>query len=588
MRLENIFGTPVPVVYLQHMITQELIQFIKEQLAAGKTRPDISRLLHDNGWAVSDIDEGFDEVVPTQAPVPVVPPTPVVAVMPAVEPVSASEPIVEPVMEPVAEPVVNLEAMPAQPIIEPAQSQPVVAMTIHPAATPEHVIYVPEQSTAPDQIVVQAAAGQAPHVIVQPISSQPAAAVPQQVFHPIEAVQPTISYQQAPAYQPPVYQPPVQPAQSYVAPSYSAPAYNAPAYSAPAYVAPAQPIPGFQVMQPAGHSFRNPSGLLAFGMLIVSSIIAAGLSLMIASLRGVSIPLAGVSLVALQAVVVMIASLFAAAILNVSTKVVKVPGANYAKAVVFLSMQMVIGIAFGLTTSFGMPGLAVFLVGLVAWFALFIFYYESQFLKTLLVFILDLVFSILLGVIVVLILGALGVGVMKYFTSADAFKTVITSQNITQTAQLVPLSTVVNNEIVVPAVANSQASAASGASANQQAVPEKTPDDAVLAFMSSARAQAAVYVKDHKNYGESPIKNFCLDQMEGLASIPEQQVPHDSIVGSCRIPAVSAAKPAKTFTVMFASSSYPGTSFCTDQTGFIGSIGAMSSNKTYVAGVRCK
>jgi hypothetical protein len=79
------------------MITQELTNFIKEQLSAGKSRIEISDMLIKNGWKASDVDEGFAAAAPSVAPV----------VAPTIQtaPLSMSEPVMRPTMA--AQPVYN-------------------------------------------------------------------------------------------------------------------------------------------------------------------------------------------------------------------------------------------------------------------------------------------------------------------------------------------------------------------------------------------------------------------------------------------------------------------------------------------------
>lgn len=48
------------------MITQELIQFIKDQLAVGKTRAQIEQELQTQGWTSVDTSEAFAYITPTQ------------------------------------------------------------------------------------------------------------------------------------------------------------------------------------------------------------------------------------------------------------------------------------------------------------------------------------------------------------------------------------------------------------------------------------------------------------------------------------------------------------------------------------------
>ncbi len=79
------------------MITQEVIVFIKSQLASGKLKEDISKMLQDNGWKPEDVSEAFAQAMPA-------------------EPVSP-QPIFKPVMQSMAQasPVMNSQVVASAP-----------------------------------------------------------------------------------------------------------------------------------------------------------------------------------------------------------------------------------------------------------------------------------------------------------------------------------------------------------------------------------------------------------------------------------------------------------------------------------------
>ncbi len=86
------------------MITQELTNFIKEQLSAGKSRMEISDMLVKNGWKSSDVDEGFAAAAPSVAPV----------AAPITAPAYVQPAYVQPVYNPVNMATANVASNPMQ------------------------------------------------------------------------------------------------------------------------------------------------------------------------------------------------------------------------------------------------------------------------------------------------------------------------------------------------------------------------------------------------------------------------------------------------------------------------------------------
>ena len=80
------------------MITQELLNFIKQEQEAGMTKDQISQLLQSNGWHASDVEEAFVHLAP-----PVVAAAPVVTAAPVMMP--AEKPVMQPVAQPVTQPM---------------------------------------------------------------------------------------------------------------------------------------------------------------------------------------------------------------------------------------------------------------------------------------------------------------------------------------------------------------------------------------------------------------------------------------------------------------------------------------------------
>lgn len=52
-----------------HMITQELVAFIKQQLQEGKSKEQIANILTPHGWELGDINAVFAQLLPTAAPI---------------------------------------------------------------------------------------------------------------------------------------------------------------------------------------------------------------------------------------------------------------------------------------------------------------------------------------------------------------------------------------------------------------------------------------------------------------------------------------------------------------------------------------
>lgn len=279
------------------MITHELIEFIKKQDAAGKSRDELSQVLIQHGWAKEDVDEAFMQVGPLG-------PAPVAA------PVQPQQPV-----QPIEQ---------VRPIIEPAQ---------------------------PVQTVQQP--------IVQPQSIQ------QPVMQPV----------QQPAQ-------PVQPMQ--------------------------QPVM-MQSVAPAG-----PSVATGFMAIAASTIFSAVLLMLIVKIMkiGSLIPLNNpwIFFVALP----VISLLFSAVALSVTTRLLRVPGASFAKASVFVSIQMaLVALMSFLVSLITLPRITVFAATLVLWFVIFIGYYHASFLKALATFLLNAVFTTLIGIAIAIIVGMLGFGLIS-------------------------------------------------------------------------------------------------------------------------------------------------------------------------------
>ncbi|MBY0294363.1 hypothetical protein K2Q08_03465 [Patescibacteria group bacterium] len=77
------------------MVNQQLLDYIKQQLAAGTAKDAIQQALVGQGWNVSDIAEAFAALVPQPAPVAPVAPQPAPATMAPLQ-TSISQPAAKP------------------------------------------------------------------------------------------------------------------------------------------------------------------------------------------------------------------------------------------------------------------------------------------------------------------------------------------------------------------------------------------------------------------------------------------------------------------------------------------------------------
>jgi len=347
------------------MITQELLNFIKEELQAGMTKEQISNLLQAHGWHPSDIEEGFVHFMPaTSAPVAKA------AVLPAAEPLMAASSVTEithPVSQPVAEPL-------TRPIQSQIQPQPQVQpQPIQPVQQPQQ----PQVKIETQQVRFEAQ----PYVKPQPM--QPA--------------QPQAQYQ-APVQTQfrPQPQPMMQPA-------------------AAAAAAPMQPNP---LAQPAQntfammkHSFRNPSFIVGLLALVVGSLIGA--VLLSVNPRAMILPFTGTALIGWGFVALFILTFIGAVILNMITRVFEIEGHSLAKANLFQGMKTVITFALLALMAVGVPWIIVFILAVVILFALFCFYYQVSLLRAIYVFIFGLGFDVLISIIIGLIVAAFGFSALK-------------------------------------------------------------------------------------------------------------------------------------------------------------------------------
>jgi hypothetical protein len=92
------------------MANQQLVDYIKSQLAAGVTKPDLQKAITTAGWSDQDSVEAFNVVEGKVSATPAAPVTPAIS-----KPVAPVQPVTQPVVQPVQQPIKPVQpAMPAQ------------------------------------------------------------------------------------------------------------------------------------------------------------------------------------------------------------------------------------------------------------------------------------------------------------------------------------------------------------------------------------------------------------------------------------------------------------------------------------------
>jgi hypothetical protein len=146
-------------IKIKKMITQELIAYIKTELAKGTPKDVIQSNLVSGGWDAKDVAEGFAALVPKQAPAPM--PAPVQNPTQSVsQPVQFTAPVQNPV-----QPVTPMQN-PVQPVVAPAQNitRPAQPLTLNISAMENPVqpmtpkvapVQSPVQPVAPKMMPVQ-------------------------------------------------------------------------------------------------------------------------------------------------------------------------------------------------------------------------------------------------------------------------------------------------------------------------------------------------------------------------------------------------------------------------------------------------
>ena len=102
------------------MVNQQLLDYIKQQLEKNISKEQIKSALMQNGWDVSDVEEGFTAVGPRFSGIPPTPPPPTT---PNVRPIpNMINPVINPVASPVAQPVLNVINPVVSPSLQPSSN----------------------------------------------------------------------------------------------------------------------------------------------------------------------------------------------------------------------------------------------------------------------------------------------------------------------------------------------------------------------------------------------------------------------------------------------------------------------------------
>ncbi len=157
------------------------------------------------------------------------------------------------------------------------------------------------------------------------------------------------------------------------------------------------------------HAAKNPT--LAIGAVMY----LAGCLLNIGYLALVSGTFAVPSFIGLSAAITFVSGLIGAIVLYLITKLLKIPGSTFSKALFYGGLSFAVTFVLVLLAYAGMPPFLVPILGLVFNLAIFWYYYSVTVLKTLAVFGLWLVFGIAIFAVFAVIGAMAGVGILKLF-----------------------------------------------------------------------------------------------------------------------------------------------------------------------------
>ncbi len=159
--------------------------------------------------------------------------------------------------------------------------------------------------------------------------------------------------------------------------------------------------------------FQNPTFLMGLAVFFVGCLLGGG-SLFLSGGTTLPLPYAAIALV------LMFLTWFAtAAIFFGITRILRIHGSTFGKALFYTGMTLGITFLLGLLLKVGLPLVLFAVVGTIANLVLFWYYYSVTFLKTLAVAALALVFGIIFFIIITVVMGFVGFGLFKMLFPSD-------------------------------------------------------------------------------------------------------------------------------------------------------------------------
>lgn len=154
----------------------------------------------------------------------------------------------------------------------------------------------------------------------------------------------------------------------------------------------------------------NPSGGKAFLYLIIGAIVAGIASSLSAKMSGTQ-SING--LIPLSALMMALVFLFSGLAVFLATKIVKTPVRSYKKALAFsaiaFTVTAILSLIFG---AMKLNAVIVWIVNIIVTIWILKWYYQISIGKSIGVFVLDMIFSVVFGVILFFILTAIGAGLL--------------------------------------------------------------------------------------------------------------------------------------------------------------------------------
>lgn len=231
--------------------------------------------------------------------------------------------------------------------------------------------------------------------------------------------------------------------------------------------------------------------------------------------------------------------LVATGILTLVTRIIKAPTRSFSKAIVFTSILGIIAVALSLAH---IPMLNIILIPV--WFLLFCYYYEVNFLKSLAGFFLNLLFSAIVSVAIVMIGGTVFIKTFSQLTGL--------SMNLFDS--------------------------------RAQRASNQDQDAKAQAMLSSVSAIAERYKSTHEDsVGTSFQETMCNSASDSIQSSFSTYVNPPLLICT-----VSTRFPAKSYTVVAPSATKAGEYFCVDNTTTLPVMLSSLNDPKYMPGVLCQ